>query len=141
MKLYWDDLKGPKYALFLPNADHDLDDGREKALVTIALFARLNAAQTPLPQLEWSFRRTGNQRSVKIRSSLTPDQTLLWSAQSEDLDFRDESWSSRPLNQLEDGAWEGMVTAADSKHVAMYVEMQFNVDGVPYSLCSLVERN
>ncbi len=141
MKLYWDDLQGPKYALFLPNADRDLDDGREKALVTIATFARLNAAGAELPELKWTFTRDNEQRNATITSSQTPVDAVLWTAQSPDLDFRNDSWTSSPMQQSEDGSWQGHVMGTSDHHVAMYVELQFQTDGITYSLCSLVRRD
>ena len=141
MKLYWDDLQGPKHALFLPNADHDLDDGREKALVTISAFARMNAAQTTLPTLDWTFAREGDVRSAEIKSTESPVAAVLWSAQSGDLDFRNDVWNSQPMTQTQDGAWRATVVGENKNHIAMYVELQFVVNGIPYSLCSLVERN
>ncbi|MEZ6042231.1 MAG: PhoPQ-activated protein PqaA family protein [Planctomycetaceae bacterium] len=140
MKLYWDDLKGPRYALFLPNDGHGLENGRRKALTTISIYARMNAAKMTLPELDWEFGRDGETRSVRVHSSQPPTSAHLWSAQSADLDFRDEKWSEVKMSES-DGAIVGSVIGKEGKHVAMYAELIFEVAGVPYSLCTLVERN
>jgi len=140
MKLYWGDLKGPKYALFIPNAGHGLDDGREKALRSIAAFARFNASGRELPELDWAHQRVDDKRSMSLTVSTDPAEVRLWHAASSDLDFRDDRWTSQPM-QKKDGAWHGSVTAASDKNVAVYAEASFEVDGVPYSLCSLVIRD
>lgn len=139
MKLYWDDLKGPKHALFIPNAGHGLDGGREKALRSIAAFAQLTALQRPLPQLTWAFHRDGATRSVSLESSEQPSEAALWSAQSDDLDFRDEQWSSQPLSRAGD-AWTGTVIATEA-NAALYADLTFEVNGVPYSVCTLIHRD
>lgn len=139
MQLYWDDLQGPKYALFLPNADHDLDDGREKALLSIAAFAQFAAEGRALPQLEWSFARDGDQRTLTVTCSETPTNAVLWSAQSEDLDFRDETWTAGTMAEG-DGTWSGSVTG-ERANVAVYADLAFEIHGVPYSLCTLVYRD
>ena len=140
MKLYWSDLKGPKYALFIPNAGHGLDDGREKALRSIAAFARFNASGRELPELDWAHQRVDDKRSMSLTVSTDPAEVRLWHAASSDLDFRDDRWTSQPM-QKKDGEWHGSVTAASGRNVAVYAEASFEVDGVPYSLCSLVIRD
>ncbi len=54
MSKYWDDLKGPKYAIQIPNAGHSLKGGQEKALRTVGAFARMSAAGQKLPELSFT---------------------------------------------------------------------------------------
>jgi PhoPQ-activated pathogenicity-related protein len=140
MKLYWDDLKGPKYALFIPNAGHGLDDGREKALTSIAAFARIAASGRELPELTWSFSRDADTRSLSVNSSRAPEAARFWSADSTDLDFRDERWASVPMRQHE-GAWVAEMAFQPGTNAAVYADLEFEIDGVPYSLCTLVTRD
>ena len=60
LNLYWDDLKGDKWILYVPNAGHgldqQLDDGkkdRTRVLSTLAAFSRHQMAGTAMPKLSW----------------------------------------------------------------------------------------
>ena len=61
MNLYWDDLVGEKHVLYVPNAGHGLDGGKENALTTLAVFAQHVAMQEPLPDLTWKHDDDGDQ--------------------------------------------------------------------------------
>lgn len=135
MKLYWHDLSGPTFALQIPNAGHGLGQGRELALRTVGAFARHVASKTPLPQLKWTIVRSDNEVTIQITSSVKPDSTDLWIAHSSDLDFRDEEWTSRRLE-----ANAGRVTIPKNEHVAFFGDLRFQIQGVPYSLCTLIHR-
>lgn len=140
MKLYWDDLSGPKYVLQVPNAGHGLDGGKEMALSTIAAFFQHQAGKTPLPKLTWKNDITGEDISFRLNTSQKPLAARLWSAQSDDKDFRDSKWESRPL-QVDADTFIASVKKPTSGHVAHYGELQFQINGVPYSLCTLVHRH
>ncbi|MEZ6129867.1 MAG: PhoPQ-activated protein PqaA family protein [Planctomycetaceae bacterium] len=138
MTKYWDDLDGLKYALQIPNAGHGLDSDREKAIRTIGAFARLVASGRPLPNLTWTIQNSNDTQTLTMMSDTQPTSAMLWSADSTDLDFRDEEWHSEKLTAAQDNTWTGSVKS--SQNTAMYAELTFEVDGIPYSLCSLIYR-
>ena len=140
MKWYWPDLSGPKYALQVPNAGHGLDGGRELALSTVAAFTRCVASGRPLPSLNWEVAQTGTRVGLDLTSSVAPVAARLWSAHSSDLDFRDERWSASDLARQKD-KYSGSVEKNGKPHVAFYGELQFAIDDVPYSLCTIIHRN
>ena len=56
LNLYWDDLKGDKWVLYVPNAGHNLqepDKSRTRATNALAAFARSVTVGKPLPTLKW----------------------------------------------------------------------------------------
>jgi len=138
MTKYWSDLEGPKFALQIPNAGHGLDGGREKAIRTIGAFARLVAYGKTLPQLTWQIENGGDQQTLTIMSDTQPTSATLWSADSTDLDFRDEEWQSEKMTSTQDSTWTGSLQS--EQHTAMYAELTFEIDSIPYSLCSLIYR-
>ncbi len=140
MQFYWHDLVGPKYVLQVPNAGHGLDGGRELAFSTIAAFFRQSVTQTPLPVLSWEHADGPDSIVLKIKSSDTPTAARLWVARSDTKDFRESKWQSVSL-QERDGAYVGSVPKPQRGHVAHYGELQFDCDGLPYSLCTLVRRD
>ena len=140
MKLYWNDLIGPKYVLQVPNAGHGLDGGRELALSTIAAFFQHNASATPLPELTW--QRTVDEAAITLRvtASKQPQAAKLWLARSDTKDFREAKWESQPLTG-EAKTFVAELAKPDSGHVAHFGELQFQINGVPYSLCTLIQRD
>lgn len=135
MNNYWDDLQGPKFAIQIPNAGHSLDGGREKAIRTVGAFARMIASKRSLPEFTWRFE-DGTVKTLRVTSKDNPMAVRLWSADSTDLDFRDEEWGSS--NLAGKGQWVG--TATSDQHTAMFIELEFQVDDIPYSLCTLIYR-
>lgn len=140
MKWYWPDLAGAKYTLQVPNAGHGLGDGRQLALSTVAAFTRCIASGRPLPELDWTVTPNGSSIGLKITSNVAPLSARLWASQSSDLDFRDERWSSTSMQQLDD-TFAGSVKKNGKPHVAVYGELQFSIDDVPYSLCTIIHRD
>src|SRR5262249_17413309 len=58
--LYWDDPKGDKWIVYVPNAGHDLVErkatggtDRERALSGLAAFTRHQILGKPMPKLTW----------------------------------------------------------------------------------------
>ncbi len=140
MHLYWHDLAGPKYVLQVPNAGHGLEGGRELAFSTIAAFFRQSATQTPLPTLSWKNAETPDGIVLKIEASQKPAAARVWVARSDTKDFRKSKWQARSL-QEKDGSYVAMLDKPSQGHMAHFGELQFEYDGLPYSLCSLVRRD
>lgn len=138
MTKYWSDLKGPNYTLQIPNAGHGLNGGEEKTVRTIGAFARHVASNTALPELSWQIASTQNQQTLTVTSSATPTSVTLWSVESSDLDFRDDEWRSEKMQPTEASTWTGSVKS--DKQTAVFAELTFEIEGVPYSLCSLIFR-
>lgn len=139
MRFYWFDLIGPKYILQVPNAGHGLEGGRELAYSTLAAYFRHIASGTPMPELQWAHETGSDGLEVRVRSSETPKAARVWSARSSIKDFRDAKWSSQPMIEKE-GRWVGAVAKPEQGHVALYGELQFEFQGLTYSLCTLVNR-
>jgi len=136
---YWDDLAGPKHVLKLPNAGHGLDPGREVALSTLAAFFRHAAGGTPLPRLSWTHADGERDFTLEVTSSAKPTSARLWLARSDSKDFRDSKWRSQPLEASGEG-YLGKVPKPAAGHVALFGELRFDMDGLPYSLTTLVRR-
>ncbi|MCA9065357.1 MAG: hypothetical protein KDA96_19950 [Planctomycetaceae bacterium] len=141
-KLYWDDLRGPRYTLFLPNADHDLNDQRTKALLTVAAFSSRLAAGREMPELTWTTKRQDRDFEIAMTSTEAPEQAVLWYGTSDNLDFRQSEFRSVPMKLSEDGkTWIGRFTPPKTHAAAVFAEFIFKESTVPFSLTSLVFRD
>lgn len=100
LRHYWDELPPPKLIFQTPNAGHDLDGGKE-AIQTLAAFFQMIADGQELPKMKWSFQGSSAEGvSAKVKIDQPVSAIRLWTAVSEDRDFRDEHWSSRSLQVL-----------------------------------------
>jgi len=103
LRHYWHELPEPKLVFQTPNAGHDLAGGAE-ASQTLAAFFQMLADGQPLPKLQWQFTDPGQGTAFLSANLDRPAQAFhLWTADSVDRDFRDETWRSQPLPALDGG--------------------------------------
>lgn len=80
-KFYWDDLQGPKWIRYFPNAGHPLDN---TAIGTVTAFHDAIAAGKPIPAYTFDFEKDGE---IVVRltpasngETLQPSAVKLWQA-------------------------------------------------------------
>lgn len=139
MNIYWDDLRGPKYVLQVPNAGHGLKGGRDGALTTLAVFFRHSVSKTPMPHLSWKHSDNGGNLVFTMQAMSDPKAGRLWVAHSATKDFRNAKWKPVAVT-LKNGRFTATVPRPKSGYVALFGEMQFAFDGLKYSLSSQIRR-
>jgi PhoPQ-activated pathogenicity-related protein len=138
LNLYWDDLTGPKFVLYVPNAGHGLEGGREHALSTLAAFFRHVVSDTALPQLKWKHENGDNGvLRLSIESSARPEAVRTWVARSNTMDFREAHWEPQ-LIEGTDGPIVVEIAKPTEGHIALYGEVHFKLGPLPYSLCTQI---
>jgi PhoPQ-activated pathogenicity-related protein len=137
LKNYWTELSGPKHVLMVPNAGHGLDGGREGALTTLGVFFRHTVTGKQLPHLEWEHAVQEGEQHFTITTNSAPQMARLWTALSDSKDFRESKWEPQPLNGEAD-KYTGKVAPPAGKNLALFGELQFEFEGLYYSLTSRV---
>ena len=130
LRHYWKDVPEPKLIFQTPNAGHDLGGG-EQATQTLAAFFQMVADGQELPKLEWTFSDTGNGRAeLKATVNRQVKSIRLWTADSLDRDFRDETWHSREL-QVTPGSSQvaTQVPTPDIGYRAYFIEVVLTSSG------------
>jgi len=137
INLYFDELKGQKHILYIPNAGHDLGSGREAIAGIIAFFTHV-ASGTPLPEFSWKVRRDGGRAALTIDARTKPLEVNLWSAVSPTRDFRQATWSKTTISAGPDGGYLAAVEVPQAGHAAFYGELVYPIVGgsQTYSLCT-----
>lgn len=143
LNIYWNELKGPKHILNVPNAGHGLED-MSRVIGGLVNFAKLSAAGKTFPKMEWSHGREGDQLQVQVSvaSEKPPKKVVLWSASSEDRDFRDERWSSTDMTRTSDKAdspWQGEIETPEAGYRAVFGEVVMEGEGFPFHLSTTIE--
>jgi PhoPQ-activated pathogenicity-related protein len=109
LRHYWNDLPGPKLVFQTPNAGHDLGGGQE-ATQTLAAWFQMIADKQQLPKVTWRFEEGSDGGSrLSLRVDQEAKEVRLWTAESNDRDFRNDKWSSRPVRN-ESGSTQASVT-------------------------------
>ena len=137
---YWDDLEGVKYLLNLPNAGHDLGDKAIKGLQTLAAFTKLACSGLPWPKMTWKQTEEADRYTVAVQSDIPAKAAKLWTAQSETKDFRQARWTSKTIEGA-NGNYTASLPKPASGHVAYYVELETEFEGIPCSVTTEVWRD
>jgi PhoPQ-activated pathogenicity-related protein len=145
LNLYWDDLPGPKYISYSPNAAHNMveaaPDGRRalplRALNNLAAFVRCHISGKPMPEVEWRHEEgaDGTLRLV-VSASPKPQDVVLWSATSPTRDFRTARWTASPLKPDHAGRVNAAVPRPERGFVAFYADVAYQVEDLPLRLCT-----
>jgi PhoPQ-activated pathogenicity-related protein len=137
--LYWDDLKGPKYLLYVPNAGHNLQQqiGMKKdtsrILNTLAAFARHQYLDKPMPKLSWKHEQIDGHYQLTATSKPAPKAARLWVADASTKDFRKALWQEKKA-VLKNGVASGEVAAPEGGCRVFFIECEYEMDGLTYYL-------
>ncbi|CAN5588212.1 PhoPQ-activated pathogenicity-related family protein [soil metagenome] len=153
LNLYWNDLKGPKNVLYVPNAGHDLrpmeDPAAEKdkmkrdltpmkAIDTIAAFSRTIIEGKTFPVDRTKIETVGlNGVKVTFDFESAPKVVKIWKAGSDTRDFRKQKWTEavKMTSTSEDTLQKGTYgVACTSPFNAVFSEAEYELDGQKYYL-------
>ena len=137
LDLYWKELVGEKYVLYVPNRGHNLEDlGRVLGGIN-ALHLQAQGKQ-PMPKPTWSYEKTESGVRLKIQSEETPDEVEVWTAKSDTRDFREVRFSSRKAKR--EGDWYVFEMATpESGSVVCFGEIVYKRGGLPCYLSTNVK--
>jgi PhoPQ-activated pathogenicity-related protein len=133
LDLYWNELNGPKYLVELPNAGHGLENNRDWAVNGLGAFFRHVITNRPLPRLTWEFAGGAQKRSrLTIHATPAPLSARLWTARAQTRDFRESRWEPSTLQPGE--TISASVDPVGEGHLALFGELEYQADGIPYHL-------
>ncbi len=97
IKHYLDSIPGHNLLHYVPNAGHDLGDGKQAFRALTSFFGYI-ARDKPLPLIHWSESAKNGQALIRVQPERKRLQgARLWYTHSDDRDFRDETWESLEL--------------------------------------------
>ena len=125
IKHYFDEIPGENYIHYTPNAGHGLDGG-EEALKTLSAFFAEVLQDEAHPVCAWGIA----EQDTKILLSVDADdmllqKALLWSAASDDRDFRDAVWSSEQIAETNAPEVQTTVSYPNDGYKAFYVDFVY----------------
>jgi PhoPQ-activated pathogenicity-related protein len=142
---YWDDLKGDKWVLYVPNAGHDLrerDKDRKpellpmRAIDALSAFARCMIFDKPMPKLSWKYAELKGGDGVKVEVSADGGATSqrFWTAEADTRDFRKSFWKDNGSGGGKPGTFAYGIKQPPEGYRAGFVETEFELDGLKFNL-------
>jgi PhoPQ-activated pathogenicity-related protein len=142
LNLYWKGIPGDKWVLYVPNAGHSLrrqdrppSDQLSHLIDGLAAFSRHLISGRPMPNLAWRHESVDGKLRLTIQGTPAPLGARLWLARMSTLDFRGAKWVPQEL-KLDNGQFVGEVEPAASSHLALFGEVDYEIDGLRYHLSS-----
>ncbi len=125
VKNYIKDIPGENYLHYTPNAGHNLDGG-EKALKALSGFWGQTLAKKPYTDLNYELMTDNTSATLSVESDSQDLKTgYLWSADSEDRDFRDETWTSTKVNTKTGKAAVEKIPFPKKGFKAFYMDLEY----------------
>ncbi len=144
LNLYWNELPANKWVIYVPNAGHDLRrqdranaDQRADLIKGLAAFYRHQITRRPMPDVSWKHEDRDGKLRLSIAANPKPSGARLWVAQTASKDFRAAKWTEQTAN-VSDGMLVGEVTPPEKGHVALFGEVDYEIDGLKYHLSTQV---
>ena len=134
---YWNDLRGEKYILYVPNNGHGLKDFA-RVIGTINALHQRAAGRLKLPKLTWKLDENDGGVHLSLQSDQKPKKVRAWVAHADSRDFRDSKWESYPARANGKG-YEYMLSRPAKGYRAIFGEAVFDADGTPFFLSTNVK--
>jgi PhoPQ-activated pathogenicity-related protein len=153
LNIYWNDLKGQKSVVYLPNAGHNLAVNRNYALNGIGALFRSTISGRPWPRLTWklddskaetvglaidSLPAAGDGNGgAKNQPAPMPTGMKYWVAKSPTRDFRDSEWVSTSLEGHPSTA-KIEVPRPSTGFIAILGDVSYEIDGITFHLSTQI---
>jgi len=130
-QFYWDELPGPKWLRYVPNAEHSLK-GTDVPFTLLSFYNAIIKG-TKLPEYSWTVEADD---SIHVKTDTKPKKAKLWYATNpKTRDFRVDrigrTWKSEEISPNEDGVYVGKVAKPEAGYTAFLVELEFENPGSP----------
>jgi PhoPQ-activated pathogenicity-related protein len=145
LNVYWNGLPEKKWVIYVPNAGHDLQrqdrpyrDRLSDLINGLAAFSKYQISGGTMPELTWNYETTGQQLRLNIDARPKPLGGRIWVAETSGEDFRTAQWRDQPVSFTE-GKMVGAVKVPQTGHMAIYGELDYEIDNVTYHLSTQVK--
>ncbi len=125
VKNYIDSIPGRYLINYVPNAGHNLGDGNQ-AFEGLGAFFGITINHQAYPACNW--KTTAGTGKVSLTISTTANKlvdVILWSAASEDLDFRNDKWKSKSLGLAQKSSITVKEPFPQKGYSAFYVDLKY----------------
>ena len=100
LNLYWPALEGPKWILYLTNANHVSAYSDPRVNATAFAFTRAIAEKKVLPDLVSKYEQDKMVVQLKIDADTAAMKACIWISYAKNKDFRSAKWVSTPMQYV-----------------------------------------
>jgi PhoPQ-activated pathogenicity-related protein len=134
LNLYWNDLLGDKYILYVPNNGHGIKDFPRVTATVAALQASLIGGR-PMPKLDWKHTENDKEIAFELTSDVAPTAVRKWSSKAATRDFREAEWSSSDVEAGDDRRkFVAKFDRPQAGNAAVFLEAEFVGEPLPFVL-------
>ncbi|MCC7493326.1 MAG: hypothetical protein IT204_13310 [Fimbriimonadaceae bacterium] len=135
LNLYRDQLVGEVNQLYVPNSGHGLAD-MQRVLHAATGFSKLVATGRPRPQWTWTHHTTAAAAEIMVTAA-EAQKVDVWAASVAGAAFDKAQWAT--VRTTRDGqVWRASVPRPADRHLAVFAEATFRVDGQPFPLSTTI---
>lgn len=132
LNLYYDDLVGDKYILYVPNKGHGVNDMKRIIGDAIGFFLRVEG-ELKFPNLSWNYADKGEDIELSIKSDIRPASVSVWTTESPTRDFRDAVWQESKI-LFESTGYSYILKKPEHGYAAMFGEVIYGSGGKEFFL-------
>ena len=136
LNLYYDDLVGEKYILYVPNKDHGVEDATRIIGDWVAFFRKIDG-EIEFPKLSWNYEEKEEGVELSVVSDLKPVSVSAWTTESPTRDFRDAVWQESEMT-LKDSAYRYILKKPEQGYAAIFGEAIYKSGGREFFLSTNV---
>jgi PhoPQ-activated pathogenicity-related protein len=138
LDLYYDDLVGDRYVMYVPNAGHGLGSGIARAVGGIAALFLATDGRLRFPVLGWESSAEDGALRLALTSDIAPETVRAWTASSPSRDFRDAAWEDHAMTR-EGGIYILRLDLPEDAYLAVFGDAEFPMpDGPTFFLSTRV---
>lgn len=125
IKNYYDSIPGENYIHYVPNAGHDLAGGKQ-AMEALGAFFGNTIQKKAYPKCTWTCQATEKGLAINVKTSADRlVDVIVWTANSEDRDFRDDEWTSKSLGIKNVETVDVLESYAKGNFKAQYIDLKY----------------
>ncbi|MBD3182193.1 hypothetical protein GF312_07870 [Candidatus Poribacteria bacterium] len=136
LNLYYDDLKGESYILYVPNKGHGVDDIDRIVGGWIAFFKKVDG-KIKFPDLKWNYDENPSGLELYIESDIMPESISVWTSKSDTRDFREVKWQRTEI-EPKGSIYSYTLETPEEGYAAIFGEAVYKADGKEYYLSTNV---
>jgi PhoPQ-activated pathogenicity-related protein len=137
LNLYYDALPGKRSILYVANAGHALQPGRERAIAGLMALVQHTAGGRPLPTLRGEAKVEGDILSLTLTSDHPPRSVRAWVATAPTRDFREAHWEAFAM-QTDQQHYVHRLPLRRGHVTAIFGEAEYPAAPEPFSLSTTV---